>query len=86
MNGGRLHAGPLRGRHQVILVHAVLQAVRDTAFRREDRHKQDTLRICVFENLVETTETTIMSEMCYQLTYDRKITFSQNIFIGTDVK
>lgn len=39
VNGGRLHAGPLGGRHQVILVHAVLQTVRDTAFRGENRQE-----------------------------------------------
>lgn len=38
VNGGRLHAGPLRGCHQVVLVHAVLQTVRDTAFRRKGTH------------------------------------------------
>lgn len=32
VNGGDLHAGPLGRRHQVVLVHAVLQAVRDAAF------------------------------------------------------
>lgn len=31
VNGGDLHAGPLGRRHQVVLVHAVLQAVRDAA-------------------------------------------------------
>lgn len=30
VNCGSLHAGPLRGRHQVLLINTVLQAVRDT--------------------------------------------------------
>lgn len=34
VNGGGLHAGPLGRRHQVVLVHAVLQTVRDAAFER----------------------------------------------------
>ena len=31
VHGGGLHAGPLRGGHQVLLVDAVLQAVGDAA-------------------------------------------------------
>ena len=37
VNSGCLHAGPLRGCHQILLIDAVLQTVRDTACRGENR-------------------------------------------------
>ena len=44
VHGGGLHAGPLRGGHQVLLVHAVLQAVWDAACGREGKRRRSGTR------------------------------------------